>query len=126
MQYPAILPSYRKLVNNAVFIRNESLFVVSAAAMSVFQLEHMLQYIYIQRLSILKYILTDRYVNMYYLHFCSSQGGCLSQLGGTSVEIEAPLPTEEVSQFQSLHTESIRYSIHHRQDIISLKAHDVQ
>ena len=32
---------YRKLVNNAVFIRNESLFVVSAAATSVFQLEHM-------------------------------------------------------------------------------------
>ena len=32
---------YHKLVNNAVFIRNESLFVVSAAAMSAFQLKHM-------------------------------------------------------------------------------------
>ena len=31
---------YRKLVNNAVFIRNESLFVVSAAAMSAFQSKH--------------------------------------------------------------------------------------
>ena len=31
---------YRKLVNNAVFIRNESLFVVSAAATSAFQLKH--------------------------------------------------------------------------------------
>ena len=31
---------YRKLVNNAVFIRNESLFIVSAAATSAFQLEH--------------------------------------------------------------------------------------
>ena len=32
---------YRKLVNNAVFIRNESLFFVSAAATSAFQLKHM-------------------------------------------------------------------------------------
>ena len=32
---------YRKSVNNAVFIRNESLFVVSAAATSAFQLKHM-------------------------------------------------------------------------------------
>ena len=32
---------YRKLVNNAVFICNESLFVVSAAATSAFQLKHM-------------------------------------------------------------------------------------
>ena len=32
---------YRKSVNNAVFIRNESLFIVSAAATSPFQLEHM-------------------------------------------------------------------------------------
>ena len=31
---------YRKLVNNAIFIRNESLFVVSAAATSAFQLKH--------------------------------------------------------------------------------------
>ena len=31
---------YRKLVNNAVFIHNESLFVVSAAATSAFQLKH--------------------------------------------------------------------------------------
>ena len=31
---------FRKLVNNAVFIHNESLFFVSAAAMSAFQLEH--------------------------------------------------------------------------------------
>ena len=31
---------YRKSVNIAVFIRNESLFFVSAAAMSAFQLEH--------------------------------------------------------------------------------------
>ena len=31
---------YCKLVNNAVFIRNESLFVVSAAATSAFQLKH--------------------------------------------------------------------------------------
>ena len=31
---------YRKLVNKAVFIRNESLFVVSAAATSAFQLKH--------------------------------------------------------------------------------------
>ena len=31
---------YRKSVNNAVFIHNESLFVVSAAAMSIFQLKH--------------------------------------------------------------------------------------
>ena len=31
---------YRKVVNNTMFIRNESLFFVSAAAMSVFQLEH--------------------------------------------------------------------------------------
>ena len=31
---------YRKLVNNAVFIRNESLFIVSAAATSAFQLKH--------------------------------------------------------------------------------------
>ena len=34
---------YRKLANNAVFIRNESLFVVSAAATSAFQLKHMLR-----------------------------------------------------------------------------------
>ena len=34
---------YRKLVNNAVFIRNESLFVVSAAATSAFQLKHTLR-----------------------------------------------------------------------------------
>ena len=33
---------YRKSVYNAVFIHNESLFVVSAAAMSAFQLKHML------------------------------------------------------------------------------------
>ena len=32
---------YRKSVNNAVFIRNESLFVVSAVATSAFQLKHM-------------------------------------------------------------------------------------
>ena len=31
---------YRKSVNNAVFIRNESLFVVLAAATSTFQLKH--------------------------------------------------------------------------------------
>jgi len=31
---------YRRLVNNAVFIRNKSLFFVSAAATSAFQLEH--------------------------------------------------------------------------------------
>ena len=31
---------YCKLVNNAVFIRNKSLFFVSAAATSAFQLEH--------------------------------------------------------------------------------------
>ena len=31
---------YSKLVNNAVFIRNESLFVVSDAATSAFQLKH--------------------------------------------------------------------------------------
>ena len=31
---------YRKSVNNAVFIRNESLFVVPAAATSAFQLKH--------------------------------------------------------------------------------------
>ena len=31
---------YRKSVNNAVFIHNESLFVVSAAATSTFQLNH--------------------------------------------------------------------------------------
>ena len=31
---------YRKLVNNAVFIRNKSLFFVSAAATSGFRLEH--------------------------------------------------------------------------------------
>jgi len=31
---------YHKSVNNAVFIRNESLFFVSAAATSAFQLEH--------------------------------------------------------------------------------------
>ena len=31
---------YRKSVNNSVFIRNESLFVVSAAATSAFQLKH--------------------------------------------------------------------------------------
>ena len=34
---------YRKLVNNAVFICNESLFVVSAVATSAFQLKHMLR-----------------------------------------------------------------------------------
>ena len=34
---------YRMLVNNAVFIRNKSLFFVSAVATSAFQLEHMLQ-----------------------------------------------------------------------------------
>ena len=33
---------YRKLVNNAVFIRNESLFFVSAVATSAFQLERTL------------------------------------------------------------------------------------
>ena len=33
---------YRKLVNNAIFIRNKSLFFVSAAAMHAFLLEHML------------------------------------------------------------------------------------
>lgn len=32
--------NYQKSVNNAVFIRNESLFFVSAAATSAFQLEH--------------------------------------------------------------------------------------
>ena len=32
---------YRKFVNNAVFIPNESLFIVSAAATSAFQLKHM-------------------------------------------------------------------------------------
>ena len=32
--------NYRKLVNNAVFICNESLFIVSAAATSAFQLKH--------------------------------------------------------------------------------------
>ena len=32
---------YCKLVSNAVFIRNESLFIVSAAATSAFQLKHM-------------------------------------------------------------------------------------
>ena len=32
---------YRKSVNNAVLIRNESFFFVSAAARSAFQLEHM-------------------------------------------------------------------------------------
>ena len=32
---------YRKSVNNAVFICNKSLFFVSAAATSAFQLEHM-------------------------------------------------------------------------------------
>ena len=31
---------YRKSVHNAIFIRNESLFVVSAAGMSAFQLKH--------------------------------------------------------------------------------------
>jgi len=31
---------YRKLVNNAIFIRNKSLFFVTAAATSAFQLEH--------------------------------------------------------------------------------------
>ena len=31
---------YRKSVNNSVYIRNESLFVVSAAATSAFQLKH--------------------------------------------------------------------------------------
>ena len=31
---------YRKSVNNAIFIRNESLFVVSAAATSAFQLNY--------------------------------------------------------------------------------------
>ena len=31
---------YRKSVNNSVFIRNESLFIVSAAATSAFQLKH--------------------------------------------------------------------------------------
>ena len=31
---------YRKLANNAVFMRNESLFIVSAAATSAFQLKH--------------------------------------------------------------------------------------
>ena len=34
---------YRKLVNNAVFIRNESLFVVSVPATSAFQLKHTLR-----------------------------------------------------------------------------------
>ena len=34
---------YRKLVNNAVFIRNESLFFVSAAAICAFELEHTLR-----------------------------------------------------------------------------------
>ena len=34
---------YRKFVNNAVFIRNKSLFFVSAAATSAFQLEHTLR-----------------------------------------------------------------------------------
>ena len=32
---------YHKSVNNAVFIHNESLFVVSAVATSAFQLKHM-------------------------------------------------------------------------------------
>ena len=31
---------HHKLVNNAVFIRNKSLFFISAVAMSAFQLEH--------------------------------------------------------------------------------------
>ena len=34
---------YRKLANNAVFIRNKSLNVVSVAATSAFQLKHMLR-----------------------------------------------------------------------------------
>ena len=34
---------YRKLVNNAVFLRNESLFAVSAMATSAFQLMHTLR-----------------------------------------------------------------------------------
>ena len=34
---------YRKLVNNAIFIRMESLFVVSAPATTAFQLKHMLR-----------------------------------------------------------------------------------
>ena len=37
---------YRKLVNNAVFICNESLFFVSAASTSAFQLEHTPQLLY--------------------------------------------------------------------------------
>ena len=34
---------YHKSVNNAIFIHNENLFVVSAAGMSAFQLRHTLQ-----------------------------------------------------------------------------------
>ena len=34
---------YRKLLNNAVFIHNESSFVVSVVATSAFQLKHMLR-----------------------------------------------------------------------------------
>ena len=34
---------YHKLVNIAIFIRNESLFIVSAAATSAFQLKHTLR-----------------------------------------------------------------------------------
>ena len=41
---------YCKLVSNAVFIRNESLFVVSAAATSAFQLKHMLRLLHTQHL----------------------------------------------------------------------------
>ena len=37
---------YRKLVNNATFIRNESLFFVSAEATCAFQLEHTPQFLH--------------------------------------------------------------------------------
>ena len=51
---------YRKLVNNAVFIRNESLFVVSAAATSAFQLKHMLWLLRAYALQAIEYGLSNK------------------------------------------------------------------
>ena len=41
---------YHKLLNKAVFIRNESLFFVSAAATNAFQLEHTPRLLRMQRM----------------------------------------------------------------------------
>ena len=64
---------YRKLVNNAVFICTESLFVVSAVAMSAFQLKHMCGCYAAYALQAIKFGL----VNMGKYQSCCSMGNTI-------------------------------------------------